>query len=82
MTVSPKLTRLFPAAVAAAAGVAIFQIWGNATHGYIASDSLFYWWFYQWVNPQSETEHAWLVLALSLFLLRRNLMRIPPGYRS
>jgi len=82
VTVSPKLTRLFPAAVAAAAGVAIFQIWGNATHGYIASDSLFYWWFYQWVNPQSETEHAWLVLALSLFLLRRNLMRIPPGYRS
>jgi exosortase len=55
--------------------VALFQFWGNATHGYIASDSLFYWWGFQWVNPDSENEHAWLVLALSVFLLWRNLRR-------
>lgn len=57
------------------AGAALFQFWGNATHGYIASSSLFYWWGFQWVNPQSETEHAWLVLALSLYLLAGNLKR-------
>jgi exosortase len=70
--------RLVPAALCGAACAALFQFWGNATRGYIATDSLFYWWGFQWVNPESETEHAWLVLALSLFLLRRNLRRAGP----
>jgi exosortase len=64
-----------PAIACAAAGIAVFQFWGNATHGYIATNSLFYWWVFQWVNPDSETQHAWLILALSLFLLRQNLRR-------
>ena len=32
-------------------------------------------WGFQWVNAESETQHAWLILALSLYLLRRNLRR-------
>jgi exosortase len=68
-----------PALVCALAGIALFQFWGNSTHGYIATNSLFYWWGFQWVNPESETEHAWLVLALSIFLFWRNLRRLPPN---
>ena len=52
-------------------------ILGNATHGYISTNSLFYWWVFQWINPDSETQHAWLILALSLFILGRNLARLP-----
>jgi exosortase len=63
------------AAVCALAGFCVFQFFGNATFGYIRTHSVFYWWVYQWVNPESETEHAWLILALSLFLLWRNLRR-------
>lgn len=65
----------WPAVACGAAGLALFQLWGNATHGYIATNSLFYWWGFQWVNPESETQHAWLVLALSLYLFWRNLGR-------
>jgi exosortase len=64
-----------PAAACAAAAFAVFQFWGNATRGYIATNSLFYWWGFQWVNADSETEHAWLVLGLSVFLFARNLRR-------
>jgi EpsI family protein len=71
--------RAGPAVACAAAGVALFQLWGNATRGYIATSSLFHWWFYQWVNPESETEHAWLVLALSAFMFWRNLRREGAG---
>jgi exosortase len=71
---APPQTRALLSVVAcAAAGGLVFQFWGNATHGYIATNSLFYWWGFQWVNPASETEHAWLILALSIFLLGRNL---------
>jgi exosortase len=69
-----------PVMACSVAGALLFQFLGNSTHGYIASDSLFYWWGYQWVNPESETEHAWLVLALSLFLFRRSLARDHSGY--
>lgn len=69
------------AAACAAVGAWIFQSWGNATHGYIATNSLFYWWGFQWVNPDSETQHAWLVLALALFAFWRNLRRLPPQDR-
>ncbi len=62
-----------PALGCALAGAALFQFFGNANHGYIDTSSLFYWWGYQWWNPGSETEHGWLILALSGWLLARNL---------
>ena len=81
MTREDRGPGFLPAVACAAAGAALFQFWGNATHGYIATNSLFYWWGFQWVNPESETEHAWLVLGLSLFLLWRNLRRGGPDER-
>ena len=66
--------RGWPAAVACAlAGGAVFQFFGNATRGYIDTASLFHWWGFQWINPASETEHGWLILAASAWLLWRNL---------
>src|SRR5208337_3763291 len=73
MTVARDRLRAAPAILCAGAGIILFQFWGNATRGYIATNSLFHWWFYQWVNPESDTEHAWLILGLSAFLLWRNL---------
>lgn len=61
------------AAWCAAAGFVLFQWWGNATHGYIDTTSLFYWWGFQWVNPTSETEHGWLILGIAAWLFWRNL---------
>lgn len=65
----------WPALVCVVAGAAVFQFFGNATHGYIASNSLFYWWGFQWVNPASETEHGWLILGLSGWLFWQNARR-------
>lgn len=81
MTGARQGTRAVPAAACAAAGIILFQFWGNATRGYIATRSLFHWWFYQWVNPESETEHAWLILALSAYVFWRNLRREGAGGR-
>jgi exosortase len=81
MTASGGRPGPLPAVACALAGAALFQFWGNATHGYIATNSLFYWWVFQWVNRDSETQHAWLILALSLFLLWRNLGRERPDGR-
>lgn len=64
----------------AVAGFVVFQWFGNATHGYIASDSLFYWWGYQWFNDASETEHGPLILGISVWLFWRNLRA--PGNRE
>jgi exosortase len=61
------------AVVCALAGFAVFQFFGNSTRGYIDSRSLFYWWGFQWVDPPSESQHGWLILALSLGLWVRNL---------
>lgn len=69
----PQTSRLGPAVACALAGAVVFQFFGNANHGYIDTASLFYWWGFQWVNPGSETEHGWLILALSAWLLARNL---------
>jgi exosortase len=77
MTEARRGLNAVPALICALAGIALFQFWGNATRGYIATNSLFYWWGFQWVDPESETEHAWLVLALSIFLFWRNLRRLP-----
>ena len=65
--------RLLPALLCALAGAAVFQFFGNASLGYIKSASLFWWWGYQWFNPESETEHGLLILGLSGWLLWRNL---------
>jgi EpsI family protein len=61
----------------AAAGLAVFHLYGNSTRGYISSPSLFYWWGFQWVNPRSETQHGFIILAVSLWLAARNARRIP-----
>jgi EpsI family protein len=57
------------------AGVALFQLFGNANRGYIDTASLFYWWGFQWSNPGSDTEHGWLILGISGWLFWRNLKR-------
>lgn len=67
----------WPAVLCAVAGAAVFQFFGNATRGYIATDSLFYWWGFQWMNPASETEHGWLILGLSVWLFWQNARREP-----
>ncbi len=63
----------WPALVCGAAGLGVFQFFGNTSFGYIKSSSLFHWWTYQWSDPASETEHGWLILALSVWLFWRNL---------
>lgn len=65
--------RLVFAALSAAAGVALFHFYGNASRGYIPTNSLFVWWGTQWLDPASETEHGWLILAASAWLFWRNL---------
>jgi EpsI family protein len=74
--------RFLPAALCAAAGLAVFQFFGNASLGYISSHSLFYWWGYQWSAPASESEHGWLILGLSCWLLWRNLKDQGPGAKD
>ncbi|MBS0632852.1 MAG: EpsI family protein [Verrucomicrobia bacterium] len=66
-------SRWIAAAVCAVAGVAVWQFFGNATRGYVQTDSMFWWWISQWLDPQAETEHGWLVLGISGWLLWRNL---------
>lgn len=73
VTAMPRRSPWLAAAGCALAGGLVFHFFGNATRGYIATNSLFGWWGYQWMNPQSETEHGWLILGLSLWLLWRNL---------
>jgi exosortase len=68
-----RRNRWWPALLCALAGAVVFQFFGNASFGYIKSASLFWWWSYQWVNAESETEHGLLILGLSLWLLWRNL---------
>lgn len=71
----PSLARSpwLAAGVAALVGLALFQFAGNASHGYVRTDSLFWWWFSQWLDPQAEGEHGWLILGVSGWLLWRNL---------
>ncbi len=51
----------------------MFQFFGNATRGYVDTGSVFWWWVSQWLDPQAETEHGWLVLGISAWVLWRNL---------
>jgi len=63
-------------------GLIIFNFFGNSARGYIDTTSLFYWWGFQWFNPQSQTEHGPIILALSLWLLYRNLKATSPTQNS
>lgn len=62
-----------PALLCGAAGAALFQFAGNATRGYVPTASAFWWWISQWIDPGAETQHGWIILALSGWLLWRNL---------
>lgn len=73
------LQRHMPTVLCAVAGVALFHFFGNANRGYIATDSLFVWWGTQWMDAASETEHGWLILALSFWLFWRNLRHADRG---
>lgn len=70
------------AAGAGAVLFVLFQWFGNAVRGYIDTSSLFYWWGYQWSNRGSDTEHGWLVLGLSGWLLVRGVRREARGART
>ncbi len=59
------------------AGAAVFEFFGNATRGYIDTGSTVWWWARQWLNPRAETEHGWLILAISAWLFWRNLKAAP-----
>ncbi len=63
-------------------GLIIFNFFGNSTRGYIDTTSLFYWWGFQWFNPQSQTEHGPIILALSLWIFSRNLKAPSPARNS
>jgi exosortase len=58
-------------------GLVCFQVFGNATRGYIDTASLFTWWFRQWGIPQAELGHAWFVVPAALLLFAWNLRRFP-----
>ncbi len=64
--------RLGAVLACALAGLAVFLWFGNATRGYIATRSLFWWWGAQWTEA-AEGEHGWLILGISAWLLWRNL---------
>ena len=71
-------TRLVATLVCALAGFAVFQFYGNSLHGWVKTDSLFWWWISQWLDPMAESEHGWLILAMSVWLLWRNLRTSDP----
>jgi exosortase len=75
----PEWPRWLAATVCALAGFTVFQWHGNASHGYVRTDSLFWWWTSQWLDPRAESEHGWLILALSAWLLWRNLRSAEGG---
>src|SRR4051812_27383854 len=73
----PPATRVHVAAAIAisVAGVALFQFFGSAAHGYVKSPSLFWWWISQWLDPQAETQHGFLLVAIAWWLFWRGLQR-------
>jgi exosortase len=69
----------WPALACAIAAGTLFQFLGSSTRGYLHTASLFYWWAYQWVNPESETQHGLIILAISIWLMVRNARSAPRG---
>lgn len=65
-------SRWLAAGVCALAGFCLFQFFGNATRGYVDTSSTFWWWLSQWLDPAAEAEHGWVILAISAWLLARN----------
>lgn len=65
--------------VCALGAAAVFQFFGNANRGYIDTGSLFYWWGFQWFNPDSETEHGIIILGVAAWLFWRNLSQRARG---
>ena len=79
---TPRATgSLWCALACALAGAVVFQFFGNSTLGYVHSSSLFQWWFSQWMDAAAETQHGWLILALSVWLFWRNLGKTESGER-
>jgi EpsI family protein len=74
--------QVLAALVIAVAGVVLFHFFGNATRGYIKTASLFWWWISQWLDPNSETEHGWLVLGIAAWVGWKNLGRPETGNRK
>ncbi|MBA3855116.1 MAG: exosortase, partial [Gemmatimonas sp.] len=60
-------------------GTVIFQFFGNSTRGYIDTPSAFWWCVSHWLDPRAESEHGWLILGLSAWLLWRNLRGAESG---
>lgn len=77
MNVAPhfRWRAIWPVLVTAVAGAVLFQFFGNANRGYINTSSLFYWWSFQWLDARSDTQHGWLILALSGWLFWSNLSK-------
>jgi exosortase len=65
----------------AIAGLVLFHFFGNATRGYVKTTSVFWWWVSQWIDPNAETQHGWLILGLSSWLLWKNLSIADRGLR-
>ena len=79
LTSAKSQSRIFGAvAMVALAGVVLFQFFGNASRGYVNTSSTFWWWISQWIDPRAETEHGWLILGISVWLLWRNLRASKP----
>ncbi|HWA85586.1 MAG TPA: exosortase/archaeosortase family protein, partial [Opitutus sp.] len=79
---SHPLPRRWAALACALAGFCLFQFFGNATRGYVNTASLWWWWISQWINPRAETEHGWLILAISGWLMWRNRKNAERGSRN
>ncbi|WP_044891464.1 exosortase/archaeosortase family protein [Opitutus terrae] len=79
MPASTSRRRWLAAGACALAGLALFQFFGNATHGYVDTSSTFWWWISQWIDPGAESEHGWVILGISGWLLWRNLRRAARG---
>ncbi len=66
------------AAVLLGASGLLFQFFGNATHGYIHSSSLFVWLGAQWFDPAADASQGPLVVGIALVLLIWNWCRLAP----
>jgi exosortase len=75
---SNTLKSCWPVLICGLAGVIVFQCFGNATHGYIDTSSLFVWWVVQWVDGSAELQHAWILLILAVWLFRHRLDGFQP----
>lgn len=66
------------ALLCAIAGLVVFVFFGNASRGYVNTPSLFWWWVSQWLDPNADSEHGWLILGLSGWLFWRALRAAAP----